>query len=54
MRLVLAEDVLVHRGQVLLVHMSWDKEHRVFSRVGWEWFVKRIVTNNIGVVSETS
>lgn len=53
MRLVLAEDVLVHRGQVLLVHMSGNEEHRVLGRVGWEWLVKRIVTNDIGVVSET-
>ena len=52
MALVLFVDLGVHRSQVLLVHVSRDKEHWVSGRVGTVRFVQRIVTNNVWVVGE--
>jgi hypothetical protein len=41
--LILVVDLLVHGGQVFLVHAAWDQEHGVAGRIRGEWLVKRIV-----------
>ena len=53
-RLILLIKFLIHGGEVSLVHVAWDEKMRVPGGVRREWLIKRIVTNDVGVVSEAS
>ena len=53
-RLVLVEDLLVQRGEILLVHVTRHEKHRVTDWIRREWLVKRIISNNVGVVRKAS
>ena len=52
MNLSLVVDVFIEWCKVGLVEVSGHQEHGVLGRVAREWLVKRVVADNIGVVSK--
>ena len=53
-RLILLIGLLVHRSKILLVHVARGSEQRIADRVGREWLIEWIITDNVGIVGETS
>jgi len=50
--LICLEKLGVHRVQILLVHVSWEKEHWVSGWVRREWLIERVVANDEWVFGE--